>query len=231
MRLYWVSFLLFLLSSPAAAQFSASPMTLEVEPSGRGAVVTVTNSKTTPLTLEVSVVSRALDPDGEERVEDASDEFLVFPPQALVQPGAQQNIRVRYVGPDAGPDVGYYSLILTDTAARRPSDSDASGVALRLQYRLGLSVSASDTQPRVSVESTRQPDGRIRVSARNDGTRHAILKRGTWFLVDSGGERIPFKTLNFLGFSLLEPGSSREFVIEPEELPASDPAAKVVVEF
>ena len=196
----------------ASAQFSVSPLNLELEPAGGTATLIVTNTKPTQLALEVGAERREVGPDGEAITTEASEEFAIFPPLALVQPGASQTVRIQYVGDRDGPDVGYYSLVVRDTNATRPEDASGSGVAVQFTYTLGMSVSMADTAPAVSVTSaTSTPDGLV-IEVANDGNRHAVLTRAKMQAIYDG-EAVPVTEYGFLGFSLLNAGERRTFTV------------------
>ncbi|NQV81693.1 MAG: molecular chaperone [Alphaproteobacteria bacterium] len=83
-----------------AAAYRLVPITMEFDPSGRGASQTfgVVNDTTEPVAVEISMVKRIVDLDGKENNVLEEEDFVVFPPQVVVLPGKVQVVRVRWVG-------------------------------------------------------------------------------------------------------------------------------------
>jgi fimbrial chaperone protein len=86
-------------AAPAVAATSVSPIQLEMTSAGPASrtQVTVTNTSQAPLAIETSLQRVELSENGEEKLSKAGDEFLIFPPQAMVPPGGTQVFRVQWV--------------------------------------------------------------------------------------------------------------------------------------
>ena len=104
--LFTLSLFLFggLVAEPASA-FRFIPFIAEFEPSGSGAnrTYTVENTSDNRIAVEISVYKRGMNLDGTDRLQDADDDFIVYPTQVVLEPNRKQAIRVQFIGEPA-PD-------------------------------------------------------------------------------------------------------------------------------
>lgn len=109
----FVSIALFFVSAPAYAA-RVSPMIVELQPNGGGAVarVELTNEADRDIPFEARVMKGEISETGDLALTPADEDFLVFPLQTVVQRKSQQVFRVQYVGePDLPKSVIYYLSI------------------------------------------------------------------------------------------------------------------------
>ena len=87
----------------AADAMTVQPVVIDLQTSGRQMtqVVTVENTFANPLPVELRVEELTFDENGVHSSGTQSDDLLVFPPQALIQPGQTQTFRIQYVGDPA----------------------------------------------------------------------------------------------------------------------------------
>jgi len=73
------------------------PMVFELEPLGKGSTesIRLENNKQRPITVEMNASKIVLDEFGKETNIPADEDFLIYPPQTIVQPGKTQIIKVR----------------------------------------------------------------------------------------------------------------------------------------
>src|SRR3990172_1011136 len=87
-----------LFTQPAAA-ISVQPALIDMTTGGnQNRTISVINDGAKPLPVEIVISRMELNENGETAPEPSGDDFLVFPPQALVPPGATQNFRIQWVG-------------------------------------------------------------------------------------------------------------------------------------
>jgi P pilus assembly chaperone PapD len=88
--------LFLLLSIPAAQAFKLEPMLTEFGPSGRSAnqAFRVENDSSNTVAVQISMLTRQIDLEGNETNAPAEDDFLVYPPQVLLKPNQVQTLRV-----------------------------------------------------------------------------------------------------------------------------------------
>lgn len=98
----------------ASRAYEIRPMTFDIGPKDflGQREISIRNTHTFPLTLEVEIAERFLSGDGEEARRPADDDFAVFPPQTTVPPGKSQTIRLQWLGSDSlGTSKSYYITI------------------------------------------------------------------------------------------------------------------------
>ncbi|MFA0065644.1 molecular chaperone [Vibrio breoganii] len=101
MKKFLFSLLLLLTSSELALAYQVTPMYLEMEYVGRKAQASyqVTNNSSQPVMIEVLVRKVKIESDSNlESSENAEQDFLILPPQAVVEPNSVRRFRVRYLG-------------------------------------------------------------------------------------------------------------------------------------
>ena len=105
-----------------AVAMTVQPVILNLTLSGSGMaqLITVENTFATPLPVELRVQSLDFDQNGIKETGKDPGDLLIFPPQAMIQPGQTQSFRVQYVGdPDLKTSKHYYV-----TVAQRPRNHE-----------------------------------------------------------------------------------------------------------
>lgn len=116
MRPFWaaVSALALAIIPSQAMAARVSPMIAELEPIGRGAVtrIEIVNDSQRSIPYEIKMLRAEISRDGVLSVTPADEDFLVFPPQILLEPNARQVFRVQYIGDlELSESVIYYMSI------------------------------------------------------------------------------------------------------------------------
>lgn len=177
-------------TSAAEAGLRAQPMSYDLTPSGSGTRqdVRVENTGDQPSPVEVRVERREILPDGNEKRTAAEDDFLVFPPQAILPPNGFQTFRVQYVGDATIPSTKLFVV----TIAQMPVKSARQESGVEFLFNLGTlaAVSPENSKPDIVVTSVRpaMEAGKLEVTVRNEGTRYARLRNGTWAFTSPNGQ-------------------------------------------
>lgn len=218
-----------------ASAMSVNPIVIDLEASGRGAVsqVNVTNTQAGDLPVELQVSRVSVTEAGEIETTLGGDEnFLIFPPQALIPPGQTQVFRVQWVGSPALEQSETYLV----TVAQLPVElgDEVSGIQLLYNFQVVASVAPSNGVADLKLESAQivtDEDGvsHPALQLRNDGNAHAYLSRAKVRIdqEDSSGKRVWSQTLEpedisqSVGVGLVQPGRQRRIVL-PFDLPTSD---------
>lgn len=167
--------------SSANAGMQVSPIIMEIpnQPGSTGSI-RVQNTGPKEIPVAISVVERTLDATGKLVNRPADADFVVFPPQAVINGRDAQQFRFQFIGNgDLGKSASYYLF-----ATQLPVDLDAeetnTGFQARLNflYEYGVAVHAvpSDARPQLDVEHARAvklPDGRpgVELTITNNGNR------------------------------------------------------------
>lgn len=231
----WAAAVAMCLVPLVSSAMSVQPVVIDMTTTGRTATATVTveNSFTTPLPVELTVQELTFNEDGVVPTGVDPGDLLVFPPQAIIPPGGTQSFRLQWVGdPEIARSKHYYV-----TVAQLPVQlaEGQSGIQILYNFQTVVSVAAPGKQSQLSVISaaTANVDERIGVSVviRNDGETYDYLsrRRVTITMKDSTNAKIFERTLpgaeiqQVVGFGLIGPETQRRLFI-PLDLPQSNGA-------
>jgi len=178
-------------SSAANAQ-RVQPMVYELAPSGGKSQTTLTieNPREDPMTVEFVASKISLDENGVESTVSAEDDFLIFPPQAIIRSGEVQSVRVKYIGdPAIEQSVAYRVSIKQVPVDLREANS--TGVGFTLNFNTLANVTppkstANLTVPKLSVSD----NGEWQITIKNDGDRFARLSTTKWTVTDDSGGKV-----------------------------------------
>lgn len=197
---------------------SVQPMRFDLKPSGPEAQTTlkVENNRTHPITIELAAETITLDEQGREVLQPA-DDFLIFPPQAIIAPGVTQSVRVRYIG---APDIersNSYRVMVRQIPVDL-SGEQRSGVAVAFNFATLAAVVPVGAKPDLTVSPLAPEDGqRVSTTIENSGRAYARVLAYDWALRDGASERIVSPddlTRMITGVSgLIPPGATRRFTI------------------
>lgn len=226
-----LSALLFLFGVGVAHSLMLQPTQIDLNSSGAGTTSSfqVTNDRNRAVTVEVNVLGLSLPESGPAvTTEDSGDEFMIFPPQATIAPGATQTFRVRWVGDPAIAESKLYMI----EAAELPVDMNdgRSGVQVLYAIRTLVAVAPRQGQPSLEVAQVSRAvnaEGAhgINLTVQNNGNVHAYLSRT---LVRFGiaepdrWERAlePSTVSAQVGLGLVPPNARRTFFFPMQDVPA-----------
>lgn len=242
------------LMATTAVAMRVSPMVIELEPAGSGSSGRIEVQNTLPqnLAFETTVSRLVFDDQGIAREERADEDFLIFPPQGVLAPGARQVIRVQYVGaPDRASSQPYYVSVNQLPVALDPAAEGTAAAQVQIVYNMRalVVVAPRNAQPNVSALSARpivipaSPDDPesvdtpgVEVVLRNTGMRHAFMGSIGWRLEGTRTDGQPMRVdidsgeMNrFIGTGYVAPnGAQRTFLVP---LPAAFAEAPIQVSF
>lgn len=215
----------------AATAMTVQPVVIDLGTSGRSMsqVITVENTFATTLPVELTVHELTLTENGVVMDKAESDDLLVFPPQALIEPGQTQTFRVQYVGePDMAKSKHYY-VTVAQLPVKLPEGQSA--IQILYNFQVLVSVSPAGAKPDISVQSaqiTTNKDGKFvpQITVRNASNAHGYLSKGTLRIVekDSSGKEEFKRAISgaeiqqTIGFGLIGGDQTRTLTV-PVELP------------
>ena len=228
---------LFCAFAPAHAM-TVQPVVIDLASTGRdsSAAIAVDNSFPTPLPVEVTVQSLTFDNNGVRPTGQDDGQLLVFPPQAVIQPGQRQTFRVQWVGDPAPSTSRHFYVSVAQLPVRLPESESAIQIVYNfqvlvnvapLQGRPDLSIAGAHIVPKADDHGPR-----LSIDVRNAGACYGYLSRRSLRLVasDASGAEILRRSLSAqdiqqqVGFGLIGPGQTRTLVL-PFDLP--DATARV----
>ncbi len=211
---------------------TVQPVVINLKTSGRGMtqIVTVENTFATPLPVELRV--EELVPDGDNLKPSGKDpgDLLIFPPQALIQPGQTQSFRIQFVGDPALARSKHYYVTVAQLPVKLPEGQSA--IQILYNFQVLVSVAPQGAKPNLQIKAAvvGQNDAGKAVpvlTLDNDSPSHAYLSDGRLRVIgrDAGGKETIRQTLSgpeiqqTIGFGLVGSGQTRRMQL-PLELPA-----------
>jgi fimbrial chaperone protein len=197
------------------ASIRVQPMSYDLATSGTGTTqdLRVENTSDQPMPVEIIVHRREILPDGSERRTAAEEDFLVFPPQAIVPPNSFQTFRVQYIG---DPQIAATKLYLITVSQLPVNTTGEASRGMQFLFNLGTlaAVSPRDSRPEMEVLEVRPAAtaGMVEIRIRNAGNRYARLRNGIWTLRSGDGTVVVVDDRAVRGAirqGLIEPGTER----------------------
>lgn len=192
-----VLFLLLTNIQPSFA-FDIVPVSRTFTPTGSGATQSydLIGDQTEAQAVEMSVVKREMDLDGNETYVPADDDFLIYPPQIILKAGTTQTVRVTWVGdPDPKRELAYrlvsqqVPINLKKPEVAKPTRVVAK-VEVLFKYMGSLYIRPADVQPKVVLDSviaqTDKGKPAIAIILDNQGSGRAFLKTYSLNLTSAG---------------------------------------------
>lgn len=224
-----VLFLVLVRINPALA-FQFRPMSQVFAPSGANATraYEVVNDNEERIAVEVTVVERHMDLDGAETYRPAEDDFLIYPAQLILEPGATQVVRVSWLGDPAPTQELAFRLVaeqlpihLVDPS-QPPAEKPVGQVQILLRYLGALFVRPEGVQATVEIEAVvPQGDSQLAVTLANSGNASASLQDLSLTLTAQGQSVTlsPEQLKDVVGTTVLAGQSRRYLVPRPAGLP------------
>lgn len=200
----------------AAEAMTVTPVHVEMKSAGSASrnQITVTNPGKTPLAVESSLEKMLLDENGDRKMSKAGDDFLVFPPQAMIPPGGTQVFRLQWVGEPTLAKSQSYLFSLSQVPVKLPAGQ--SKVQVVMSFGVVVNVAAVQGVPSLKVVGTslttdKQGKRRAVVTVENSSTTHALLPQGKLSVAGNGWSHALTQTeiREKLGIGLVQPGSRR----------------------
>jgi fimbrial chaperone protein len=218
---------------------TVQPVVVDLSPSGRRgtALVSVENTSSEPLPVELRIYEAVLDTNGVAVSSKTSEDLLIFPPQAIIAQGATQSFRIQYIGePEMARSRHYYV-----TVAQLPVQLPEGTSAIQIVYNFNVIVSVAAPGQTASIsavsgEIARNGDGKpvAAFTVSNTGRNYDYLINGRLRFVqkDAAGKEIFRKTLSgqeiqqTIGFGLIGPEVARR-IVTAIELPSAEGSLSV----
>lgn len=203
-------------------------MITTVTPSGSGANfrLMIRNTDAMPITLEITPYRVTVDDTGKATRTPEDNDVILFPPQTIVQPGAEQAIQVRYVGEPAVAEGRLYAIVVSQLPVdfTKVTNGDASETQVKIGFDFVSHMVVQPAAARAVLSLTpvvRQPNGDLTFDVSNTGNGVALLRNAEWKLTQGGGQTLvidPDK-VGFGAFGAILPGGSRAVTITAANAP------------
>lgn len=237
LRKWWLRLAILLGSmglAGAVIAMTVQPVVINLTTSGRTMTQTFTveNTFANPLPVEIRTQQLTLTQDGVQGTGTESSDLLVFPAQAMIQPGQTQTFRVQYVGDPELAASRHYYVTVAQLPVQMPQGQSA--IQILYNFQVLVSVSATGAQSAITVNSAaieRNAAGRPvpAITVTNAAVAHGYLSNGRLRIVqrDASGREVFRRILpgpelqQTIGFGLIGSGQTRRVII-PVELPSSE---------
>ncbi|MVZ97479.1 molecular chaperone [Sphingorhabdus sp. IMCC26285] len=202
---------------------TVSPVVIDLQTSGQrmSQVVTIENKYAKPVILEVLTQEAEYTDDGVRGTGKATDDLLVFPPQAQIAPGGTQAVRIQYVGDPDLVKSRHYFVTVAQLPVKIPEGESALQLLYNFQIVTGVSMAGKRSKLSISkAETYVGGDGKPRVLLilNNESDTYGYLSNGSLRIVqkDDTGKEVFKKTMTGdqisqeIGFGLVGAGQIRK---------------------
>lgn len=208
----------------SAQAMGVSPIVLDMSTMGnKTSQLTVTNDNATPMPVEIIVSRVELNEKGEMTSTPAGDEFLIFPPQAMVSAGGSQVFRIQWVGDPQIKTSQSYTFSVNQVPLAMPEGK--SGVQVVFNFACVVNVSPANGTSGINIVRAavgKDEKGKLRpeVVVSNPGNIHAKLTDATVTLSSGSWSQTltPEQLHQKMGVGLVQPGKTRRFLL-PVDMP------------
>lgn len=230
-------------AAPVAHAARVSPMIVDLEPTGRDSVgrIELTNDADRDIAYEVQMMRGEISPEGKLALVPADDQFVVFPPQAIVEARSQQVFRIQYVGTEAlDASQVFYLQVKQIPVAFEPGVNQ---VQVVVNYNVLVNVVPDGSEPVATVRSARfiereqstegltedeipeviPTEAGILVDLANDGSRYFYAGHAAWDITATTVDGEPFEArfergemTSVTGVGVVAPGRNRVFFLPTE---------------
>lgn len=223
-----------LASTPLVQAETVQPVVVDLTPTGSGMsqTITVENTFTQPLPVELRVEELTFDPAGLHGTGKDSGDLLIFPPQAIIQPGQTQSFRVQYIGDPALARSKHYYVTVAQLPVQLPQGQSA--IQILYNFQVLVSVRPAGARPELKIAKSEvaldeKGQAIAAITLTNDSPAHGYLSKGRLRIVerDRSGKEVFRRTLagpeiqQTVGFGLVGAGQTRRLLI-PIQLPTSE---------
>ncbi len=223
-----------LASSPLVQAETVQPVVVDLSSTGSGMsqTITVENTFTQPLPVELRVEELTFDQTGLHGTGKDSGDLLIFPPQAIIQPGQTQSFRVQYIGDPALARSKHYYVTVAQLPVQLPQGQSA--IQILYNFQVLVSVKPAGAKPELKIAKSEvaldeKGQAIAAITMTNDSPAHGYLSKGRLRIVerDRSGKEVFRRTLagpeiqQTVGFGLVGAGQTRRLLI-PIQLPTSE---------
>lgn len=216
------------LAAPSISEaYSFQPIVVALDPAGEGArqQFLVENTESRRIALQIKIVRREAKASGGERTSPERENFIVTPPQMVLDPGQKQVIRLQWIGPSNLEKEQAYHLIVDPVEVRTEQNLEQSQVKVLFRYKASVYVRPEGVQPDLQVGNVaRRSANEIAVDLQNNGSQHilpddvelAVQSEAGQQVTLSGDEVEAIKSTNFIA------GERQTVALKSDELSRLD---------
>jgi fimbrial chaperone protein len=184
--------------------------------------------------VELAIERVTLDERGQRKSSKAGESFLVFPPQALIAPGATQVFRLQWVGEPQLARSESYMVYVNQIPVRLQNVRHAVQIVSSMGVVVNVAPPSGTPDLKLVGTSVVTEKGKRlpTITVENPTNVHALLPESRIVLTSGTWSRTiePNEISTKVGIGLVEPGKRRRFVL-PFDLPPGVGQITASVEF
>lgn len=215
----WILLLFFLFSFESFA-FGVSPMTGEIDVSGRLSQqkFVVTNKFKTP--LDVEVTPHLLEwKEGKYSAEE-TDDLMILPDTAVIEPGETRAILIKYFGDPDIQSSKAYIIRFKQVSTNNVQDVGGTSVNMAVNFEAVLTLVPNKVSSGLQISSAiKNNDGKWLVTVDNVGNKHEWASEYNW-VVENGKDSVVFTgkdISNKLSHKFFPPRSSIQAIVDLDD--------------
>jgi P pilus assembly chaperone PapD len=218
---FYLAVFLLLFGMKNVLAFNVTPSVIELTSSGKmtSNSIQAINNTEVPLPVEIKIYQVELNVGGKISKKEVGDDFLIFPPQAMIPPGASQNFKVQWVGePDLKKSQNYlFSVNQIPVKTLATNEKKVNVVFNHGVYVNVRPLQGTSEITLIKTEVGNDNKGILRpiLTIKNDGNIHARLADSTIYL--SSGEwsikLLSADIVNKIGIGLIQADRTRRFIL------------------
>ncbi|WP_203292088.1 molecular chaperone [Maricaulis parjimensis] len=218
-----LAFMAMVCAAGLALGYEVEPMRLilDLGSNRTSTVISITNTRDARLPVEIVMKRRIVNPDGSQEFVPADEDFSVFPPLALIEPGQSQAVRLTYIGDPGITDSQAYIAEVQEVPVNQPGFT---GVVFAYNFGVAVYLRADEAEADVSLTEIRREDDGLHFRAVNDGTDFAMLSDMS-LRISIGSESIrlePAQLSELIENPIIPPHAVRDFHLAITDLPDGD---------
>lgn len=234
---YWMLLVAGLALATGLASFrpahatTVSPVVVDLQSTGRGVVanVSVNNTGTGPLPMEVLVQPLKAGPEGFSPAGPDDENLIVVPPSAIIPAGQTQTFRVQWAGDPQLVESRHYYVSLNQLPVKLPEGQSAVQIVYNFQVLVNVASPTGKAALSIQSVSVADHDGKPTpvLHVRNDGDAYGYLSQHRIVISekDATGKEIFSRTMSgaefqqLVGYGLVAAHQTRILTV-PVELPS-----------
>ena len=206
-----------------AVAYEVEPMRLilDLGSNRTSTVISITNTRDTRLPVEIVMKRRIVHPDGRQEFLPADEDFSVFPPLALIEPGESQAVRLSYIGDPGLTDSQAYVAEVQEVPVSQPGFT---GVVFAYNFGVAVYLRAADAEADVQLHDVRRDETGLSFRAVNNGTDYAMLTDMS-LRIRIGDDTVRLDAAQLGGLvenPIIPPHASRDFHLAISDLPEGE---------
>lgn len=213
LRRLWLFVMLAATQGMLASAHEVRPMRAVLASGTYDTVITVTNTRDYELPIEIVVQKRTVQTDGSQSFSPAEEDFLVFPPQFLLEPGQSQAVRVEFIGDRTFSESQAYIIDVQEVPV---VPDNFSGVVTVYNFGAALYLTAANARADMRIENVQEQGGAVTFELVNRGRDFGFLTQ-TGLVIQKGSAERQFdrdELSELVENPIIPPNSTRSFRLE-----------------